>query len=181
METTLVKRAQHGDHEAFETIAAGEIDRLYSAARLIVRDEPIAEDAVQDTLVRAWRGIPRLRRPERFASWLHRILVNACLDAVRRTRTGERSLETSGTAVVMEGFEAEADQRDEVHRALARLTHEQRAVLVLRYFLDLSVPEVADVMGVPLGTAKSRLHHALRAMRAAVDADGRAAVLGAQA
>lgn len=175
---SLIRQAQLGDKGAFEELAAESIDRLYSTAILILGDRAMAEDAVQEALIRAWRGIPRLRDLDRYGAWLHRVLVNACFDVAKRVRMPAIRLEPSAFADAARSFESAVDTRDEVSRALARLSARERAVLVLRFFAGLSVPELADALGVPLGTAKSRLHHALGAMRAAVDADGRVAVQG---
>lgn len=178
MRASLIEQAQHGDRGAFEELAAESIDRLYSTAILILGDRAIAEDAVQEALIRAWRGIPRLRDPDRYGAWLHRVLVNACLDVAKRVRMPVIYLDPAAPVDDGGSFESAVDARDEVTRALARIDRRERAVLVLRYFVGLSVPDLADALGVPLGTAKSRLHHALSAMRAAVDADGRAAIQG---
>lgn len=178
MHAALVEQAQRGDRGAFEVLAAEAIDRLYSAAVIVIHDSALAEDAVQVTLIRAWRGLPRLREPARFEAWLNRILVRACMDTAKAARPRDVSPIPSAWPDDGPGFEGALTRRDEVGRCLARLTPAERAVLVLRFFLELSVPEIAAALGVPLGTAKSRLHHALAAMRAAIDADGRVAVQG---
>lgn len=178
MRSSLVERAQHGDRGAFEALAVQAVDRLYSAAVLILGDRSMAEDAVQEALLRAWRGLPKLRDAERWEAWLHRVLVNACMDVAKRTRTSALELEPWFSVNEDDPFETEIDARDEVSQALARVNPHQRAVLVLRYFLGLSVPEVAEILHVPLGTAKSRLHNALGAMRAEVDAGRRVAIQG---
>jgi RNA polymerase sigma factor (sigma-70 family) len=174
MRREVIEEARHGDTGAFETLAGSVIDRLYGAAVLILHDRTMAEDAVQETLIRAWRDLPRLRDPERIEPWLHRVLLHACLDLARR----ERPLASQADVPVWAGdglsLETDVADRDAVRRGLRRLPPGQRGVLVLRYFLDLSVPQIADALRVPLGTAKSRLHHAQQAMRAAMDADGRA-------
>jgi len=145
------------------------IVRLDAVARLIVRDPELARDAVQDTLIRAWRDLPGLRDPDRFDAWLHRLIVHACLDLVRRRR--RRVIEVELTPIDMP---AETDMagdfadRDMLADALARLDPGHRAVVVLHYFLGMPLPEVAAAIGIPLGTAKSRLHYALAAMKVAV-------------
>lgn len=176
--TRLVERAQHGDRDAFEALAVEAVDRLFSAAILILGDRSMAEDAVQEALLRAWRGLPKLRDRECWNAWLHRVLLNACMDVAKGVRLPAIELEPWYSVDEHGPFETEVDARDEVSRALGRLSPRQRAVLVLRYFLGLSVPEVAEALGVPLGTAKSRLHHALDAMRAEVEADRRVAIQG---
>ncbi len=174
MRRELVERAQRGDHEAFAAIAAAVIDRLDGAARLILRDPDLARDAVQEALVRVWRDLPGLRDPDRFEPWMHRLLVRACLDQARAHRryrfevellpTHDRAEADAGAAVAL---------RDEMERGFRRLQPEQRAVIVLHYYLGLPVPETASVLGIPVGTAQSRLHRAIDALRAALEAEGR--------
>lgn len=171
MELRLVQQAMRGNHEAFGMLASRSIDRLYGAALLMLGDHDRADEATQTTLVRAWREVPRLRNPERFSPWMHRILLNACRDQLRRSAR-EVSLVTSDTSASPDHAE-HAILRDEVGRALRRLTVDQRTILVLRYYADLSVPEVASALGVPLGTAKSRISRGVDALRAAVAAESR--------
>ena len=161
-----MERAQRGDHDAFATLAGAAIDRLDTAARLVLRDPERAKDAVQETLVRAWRDLPGLRDPDRFDAWLHRLLVRACYDELRRSR--RRPIEIELTAleypVVADAAIATA-ARDEIERGFRRLDDDQRLVVVLHYYLDLPLSEVAATLGVPLGTAKSRLHRGLATLR----------------
>jgi len=168
----LVKRARRGDHDAFAVLAGSALARLDAAARLIVRDTELARDAVQDAMLKAWRELPTLREPERFDAWLHRLTMRACIDAARRQR--RRVTEVALTPVcdpsVADGTAAVND-RDLLDRVLRRLEPEQRAILVLRYYLDLSLPDAADALGIPLGTAKSRLHRSLIAVRSCVTGD----------
>ena len=174
----LVIRAGRGDHDAFATLAAAKVTRLDAAARLILRDHEHARDAVQETLVRAWRDLRALRDPDRFDAWLHRLLVHACLDELRRRR--RRPLEVELLQLDVAGSDdatAHLADRDELDRALAALPPEHRALVVLHYYLGLPVPEAAASLGISLGAAKSRLHRALGSMRRAfgVDADGQTA------
>ncbi len=173
MTQQVIEEARRGDRRAFETLVGTVVDRLYGAAVLILHDRTMAEDAVQEALIRMWHDLPKLRDPDRFDGWLHRLLVHACLHTARRER--RPSVAMGDRVVPDEGFRLEADvaDRDFVLRGLQRLTARERSVLVLRYYLDLSVPQMADALKVPLGTAKSRLHLAERAMRAALDADQR--------
>lgn len=170
----LVERAQRGDADAFGLLAGGVTDRLYATAFLVLRDRALAEDAVQEGLVRAWTELPRLRERDRFEAWIRRIVLRQALDEARRARSRPRLtvLEHDGPAV--DGHHDAIGVRDWLDSALARLTPEHRAVLVLRHYLGLSVPEIAGALDLRLGTAKSRLHHATQAMRAALDADARA-------
>jgi RNA polymerase sigma-70 factor (ECF subfamily) len=162
----LVERAREGDHDAFASLAAGSIVRLDAAARLIVRDRELARDAVQDAFVRAWRDLPGLRDPDRFDAWLHRLTVHACLDQVRRRRRRPIEVELDSILVgaTPDDITSLAD-RDELDRAMARIEPEHRAVVVLHYYLGLSLPAAAESLGIPLGTAKSRLHRAISALR----------------
>lgn len=173
MARTLVEAAQRGDHEAFEVLAVAAGDRLFRIARLILRDVQAAEDAVQEALVKAWRELPRLQDPERFDAWLHRLLVNACADQGRLRR--RRSVEVRLVRLEPsqpDGSESAAD-RDQLERGFRRLKPDQRVAVVLHFYLGLSAPEIAETLGVPVGTIKSRLHYATEALRARLEADAR--------
>jgi RNA polymerase sigma-70 factor (ECF subfamily) len=175
MQAELVARAQQGDREAFSTLATGAAVRLYATARLILRQPDRAEDAVQDALVEAWRDIRGLRDPERLDAWLHRLLVRACYRQARREqrrRVAEISVPFIDGGATPDATHDLAD-RDELERAFRRLTDDQRAILALVYFADLSLADVSAVLGIPLGTTKSRLNRAIAALRAALAADER--------
>jgi RNA polymerase sigma-70 factor (ECF subfamily) len=178
MERGAVELAIRGDRRAFEVLATQAIDRLFGAAFLILHDRTLAEDAVQETLIRTWRDLPRLRDPDRFDAWIHRVLAHACLDLARHERQQRHTVELPDFLADDGTPEEDIAARDAIGRGLSRLTQRERTTLVLRFFLRLSVPEIADAMGIPEGTAKSRLHHAQQAMRAAVDADSRIALRG---
>jgi RNA polymerase sigma-70 factor (ECF subfamily) len=174
MRRDLVQQAMAGDHDAFSELARGVIGRLYATAMLILRDPHRAEDATQEALVAAWRDLSALRDPDRFDAWLHRLLARACY---REARRGRRQW-----AIEMEvrpARSAEPDpapdfaDRDELERGFRRLDVDQRSVLVMHYYLGLTLDEVADALGVPPGTVRSRLHRATAMMRAALDADAR--------
>ena len=174
MQVGLVEQAQRGDAEAFDSLARMVGDTCLAIAVRILRDVDLAEDAVQGALITAWHELRTLRDPSRFEPWLHRILTNACYDeARRRTRWSEglRILPVAGARSPDEYLTV--DDRDLLERALRRLTVEQRAVLVFHHYLGLSISEVADHIGIPDGTAKSRLHHATRQLRASIEADAR--------
>src|SRR5262245_17117751 len=176
MQRDLVERARRGDHDAFATLAGAAISRLDSAAWLILRDPEQAKDAVQNTLVRAWRDLPALRDPDRFGPWLHRLLVRACIDEARRLRRHRAEVElTNIHAPATTGMESGIADRDQLERGFLRLEPAMRAVIVLHHYLDLPLPDVADALEIPLGTAKSRLHRALALLRSALDADLRPA------
>lgn len=168
----LVERAGRGDHDAFAVLVRGSIAELEAVARLILRDPELARDAVQDTFLRAWRDLPGLRDPDRFDAWLHRLTVNACLDAARRRRRRPIEVEIlpSGSPSVSDQTGLVAD-RDQLERGFRALSTEHRAVLVLHYYLRMTVPGLADALGIPLGTAQSRLGRALAALREALGID----------
>jgi RNA polymerase sigma-70 factor (ECF subfamily) len=173
----LVRRAGRGDKDAFGLLVDGALARLDAVARLILRDAELARDAVQEALVRAWRDLPGLRDPERFDAWLHRLTVHACIDLARRRR--RRVIEVELTPDVHPPFadsSAFLADRDQLDQALARLDPAFRAAIVLRFYLGLSLQETADALGVPLGTAKSRLHRALAELRVHIAADEAAGV-----
>jgi RNA polymerase sigma-70 factor (ECF subfamily) len=172
----LVERAKAGDERAFARLVEANADRLYAIAYRTTRDPHTAEDVVQGALVRMWRSLPSLRDPDRFEAWACRLVVNAAIDEARRRRGAVREIplqagETGGRAAPDQA-DVIAD-RDLLDRALARVTPEQRAVLALHAYLDMSQAQIADVLGIPVGTAGSRLHYALKALRAAVDAEQR--------
>ena len=142
-------------------------------ARHILRDAELAEDATQDTLVRAWRDLPSLRDVERFDAWLYRLLVNACNDVGRRRRRWRAEITVVSTEPSELDRATELADRDELERGLRRLTDAQRTVLVLSFYIGLSPGEMAAALDIPVGTAKSRLHYAIDALRAALAADER--------
>ena len=174
MDRDLIDRAKRGDREAFETVVRQVGDRCMGIAFRILRDADLAHDAVQAALITAWCELRSLHDPDRFEPWLHRILTNACYAEARRRR---RSLVALRIVPVEETYGPDemltVQHRDELERAFRRLTVEQRAVLVFHYYLGLSTPEIGQRLGIPLGTVKSRLYHAMAALRAAVDADAR--------
>ena len=180
MQRDLVERAMAGDHDAFSELARVSIGRLFVVARLILRDEARAEDATQEALVTAWRRLSGLRDPDRFEAWLHRLLVNACYREARRGRR-RGSMEVSVDPVAMPearprddvGLGIDLADRDQLERGFRRLDVDQRTVLVMHYYLGFSLDDAAAVLGIPPGTVRSRLHRAIRAMRAALEADAR--------
>ena len=174
MQDGLVEQAQRGDAEAFDALARMVGDRCLAIAVRILRDIDLAEDAVQAALITAWTELRTRRDPTRFEPWLHRILTNACYtEASRRRRWSEglRILPVAGAYGPDEYLTV--DDRDLLERAFRRLTVQQRTVLVFHHYLGLSIAQVADRIDIPVGTAKSRLHHATRALRASIEADAR--------
>ncbi len=176
MTADLVARAQHGDHEAFASLVRPHVDRLHGLAGLLLRDPSRAEDALQEALLRAWRDLPRLREAEKFDAWLRRLVVNASHDEGRRLRRrrGEQPLEPYHEPGTGGGLGDVAD-RDELERGFRRLNEDDRAIIALRYYLDLSNAEAAASLGIREVAYRSRLHRALQAMRAALAAEARTA------
>ena len=174
MHEELVRLAQRGDAEAFDSLARMVGDRCQGIAVRILRDAHLAEDAVQAALITAWTELRALRDPSRFEPWLHRILTNACYaEARRRTRWSEGLKILPVASAYGSDDYLTVDDRDLLERAFRRLTIQQRAVLVFHHYLELPLPEVAKRLGIPLGTVKSRMHHAKQALRAGLDADAR--------
>ena len=174
MQRDLVERAMAGDREAFTELGRGQIDRLYAIARLILRDDDTAHDATQEALIGAWRDLKGLRDPDKFEPWIRQLLVNACY---RETRKNKRRMRAEGSVRPIETetvdpATATAD-RDELARAFETLGPEARALIVLHYYLGLPMHETALVLGLPVGTVKSRLNRTKVQMRATLDANAR--------
>ena len=176
MQTELVELARRGDREAFGVLAGRAVDRLYAIARLTLRDTELAEDATQDALVRAWRDLPKLRDVERFDAWLYRLIVRACADVGRDRRRWRTEITVLPREPAEPDRASELADRDQLERGLRRLSDAQRTILILHFHLGLSPGETADALAIPVGTAKSRLHYAIEALRAAIQADERTPV-----
>jgi RNA polymerase sigma-70 factor (ECF subfamily) len=176
----LVMRAQGGDERAFADVAYAIADRLFTVAHRILRDVDLAEDATQQAIVVIWRELPGLRDPARFEAWSYRVLVNACYAQARAERRWSPSLRVLETDHGGGDPELTVADRDELERGFRRLPPEQRAVLVFQHYLDMTLPQIAELLGVPIGTVRSRLHYARRAMRAALEADARPALTGSR-
>ena len=184
MDRSLIDRARRGDKEAFTTLVLTVGDRLYSVAFRILRDTSSAEDAVQQAFLTAWRELPELRDESRLEAWLYRVLVNACYAEIRHTgrwQPGLRLVTDLDPDPTTEGTQLGVEQRDELERGFRRLSGEQRAVLVMHHYLGLSGAEIAETLGLSPGTVRSRLHHARRQMRAALEADSRPIPTGGMA
>lgn len=171
MDIELVLRARQGDEVAFAAIVDRVGGRLEAAARRVLGDRALAQDATQQALVSMWRDLPSLKDAERFDAWAYRTLIRACYREARRApRTIPMPAGLQPRAIDAIGG---VEDRDELERAFRRLTLDQRTVVVLHYSLDLSRQEIATVLGIPLGTVHSRLRLAVAALRAALDADAR--------
>jgi len=176
MRTALVERARNGDEDAFTQLVDLDGDRCYAIAYRILRDVDRAKDAVQQAFLLAWRELPRLRDAERYEVWLYRLLVNACYEEARRHRrwtTHVRLLPIEGPTAPDQIVSV--DDRDALERAFRRLSPEHRAVFVMHHYAGLPLAAIAEVAGVPLGTVKSRLHHSIRNLRAALGSDAHVA------
>jgi RNA polymerase sigma-70 factor (ECF subfamily) len=171
MDEELVARAAAGDRDAFASLATRHIDRCYALAYRILRDRERARDATQQALLGAWRDLPTLRDRNRFDAWLHRLVVHACYSEARSSRRwsarlrvipSDRTERDPATAVV---------DRAALEDAFGQLSAEHRAVVVLHHHLGYPLTEIAATLGIPVGTARSRLHYAVRQLRAVLDAD----------
>lgn len=169
----LVELASQGDRDAFTALAAASVDRLYAIAYRILRDVARAEDAVQSALLEAWRDLPHLRDHDKFEPWLRRLLVRSCYDEAKRQRAFVANLRVVSIEPAESDTSSDLADRDQLERAFRRLPTEQRAVVVLHHYLGLPLTEVAASLQIPIGTARSRLHYAMRGLRAAVEADTR--------
>jgi len=176
----LVTRAQEGDRDAFEQIVNVSFDRSHGVAMRLLRDSGLAEDAVQQAMVNIWRDLPRLRDPSRYDAWSYKLLVRACYAEYRHAPRWMPAIEEGSPSEPRNGggYGAVID-RDQLERGFRRLSMDHRAVIVLHHYLDLPLEEVSRVLDIPAGTVKSRLHRALAAMRAALEADSRPAAAAA--
>lgn len=174
MDRELVEQAGRGDRDAFGILARTHANLLFAIAQRILREYDRSEDAVQQALVIAWQELPRLRDPDRFEAWLHRILVRCCYSEARRRREWAVRVRVLSVDAPSgpDGTSGVAD-RDELDRGFRRLSPEQRAILVLHHYLGQTSGEIAETLGIPAGTVRSRLHYAHRALRAGLDADAR--------
>jgi len=172
METDLVIRAQNGDQGAFARLALACGARLHAVAHRILRDADLADDVTQQALLAIWRDLPHLRDPARFEAWSYRLLVHACHTEGRLIRRRVPVLHLLPTdAPDGEDVLGWVDDREQLERGFSRLSVDHRAVVVLHHYQNLSVDEVAEALGIPVGTVRSRLHYAMRELRAALDAD----------
>jgi len=171
MDTELVVRAQRGDKGAYALLATEIANRFLAVARRILRDIDLAEDATQQALLAIWQDLPQLRDPVRFEAWSYRLLVRACYAEGRKQRRWAPNLQLLPADESTDDGLSSVIDRDQLERGFRRLTLDHRTVVVLHHYLDLPIDRVADIVGIPSGTAHSQLHHAMRALRAALDAD----------
>jgi RNA polymerase sigma-70 factor, ECF subfamily len=171
MDRALVEQARTGDRDAFASLVHQVSDSLFAVAFRILRDTGLAEDALQNALVTAWRQLPRLRDSGRFEAWIHRILVHACYDESRDNRRFAANFRVLDAGNVSSPDTSRAlAERDELERAFRKVPLDQRAVFVLHHYIGLPLVEVAETLGIPAGTARSRLHYATRSLRSAMTA-----------
>lgn len=176
MDLELVERAKRGDREAFTSLATARVNRCYALAYRVLRDQHRAQDATQQALLGAWRDLPNLRQPERFDAWLHRLVVHACYvqsRGERRWTARVRALPSS--TVESPDIARQIVDRDALEQAFRVLSPEHRAVVVLHHHFGYQLTEIAASLGIPAGTARSRLHHAVRQLRAALNSNQGAA------
>ena len=181
MEAELIRRAQHGDQRAFDTLATGLVTRFHAVAYRVLGDADLAQDATQQALISIWRDLPRLRDHDRFEGWAYRVLVRACYkEAGKRRRWRLRTSSVTIPEPAIADPSAAVVERDRLWRGFARLSVEQRAVVVLHHFVGQTQGQVAETLDIPVETVRSRLRHAMRGLRAAIEADERT-VLGSKA
>ena len=173
MDHRLIQRAQHGDHDAYAQVATLSSNRLYSVALRILRDPDEARDALQAALISIWRDLPTLRDPSLFEAWSYRVVYHACGDVRRKAKRVTVSIDVLGLDTPVSDSQSTIAMRDELERAFQKLSVDQRTVVVLHYYRDLSIPEIGAALGISEGTVKSRLHSSRQAMRAAIDAGTR--------
>lgn len=179
MDRVLVERAIGGDRSAFNELARLSIGRLYAVAQLVLRDPDRASDATQDALVAAWRDLSALRDPDKFDAWVNRVLIRSCHREARRDRQ-RRTVEVR--ELPLDHLATTDDlptvfDRDQLERGFRRLGVDERAIIVLHHVEGFPLTEVAEILGFPVGTVKSRLHRSMQTMRAALDADARVVTL----
>jgi len=160
-----------GDRDAFTQLAGQHADRCYALAYRILRDAHRAQDATQQALFGAWRDLPNLKDVERFEAWLYRLVVNACYVEARSQRrwTARVELISSQPAAFEPDVARSVASRDDLEDAFRKLTPERRAVVVLHHYLGYSLTEIASTLGIPVGTARSRLHYAVQQLRIVLD------------
>lgn len=168
---TIIATEGESADDAFATFTAARLDESYRLARRILRDDHEAQDATHDAFVAAWRNRRALRDPERVDAWFGRILVNACRERLRRGARRPTAVLPAELPELAGDPYRHSDDRDAIQRAFRTLNPDQRIAVVLRFYRDLSVDEIARLVRSPSGTVKSRLHHAMRQLREAIQTD----------
>jgi RNA polymerase sigma-70 factor (ECF subfamily) len=154
---------------AFVRLAEEHLNAAYRLARAILHDPAEADDATHDAFVQAWRKWSTLREIGRFEMWFDRILVNICRTRLRARRWATTDISDDVAAASGDPY-GQATDRDELGKAIARLSPDHRVVVAMRYYSDLAVEEIANRLGIPAGTVQSRLHYALKRLHEAIDA-----------
>ena len=183
-EADLIARAAHGDQEAFRQLWEAHHPAALAAALRLCHQRALAEEITQGAFLLAWRGLPRFHAGSPFRPWLMRILYRHALDVLEGQHASSHPLSLDEArvpegSVVMEGQVDQADlqeevvQREDIWQALAHLSAEQRRVIALRYGADLTEVDIAQVLGWPIGTVKSRLHRAREELRLLLSEEGR--------
>ncbi len=183
LDIDLVVRARSGDRDAFDQLMAGRMEPAFRTAMAILGNEADARDATQEVFVKTWRELRALRDVERFDAWFGRILVNTCRTALRgRRRVHVREASASSVAGLMEQltadpaadrFEERSADLDVIERAFERLSADERTLLVLHHLDHRPLARISATLGIPEGTAKSRLHAARRALERAIEVERR--------
>jgi RNA polymerase sigma-70 factor (ECF subfamily) len=178
VQVDLVERASRGDRDAFATLVRANVDRCYGLAYRILRDHHRAQDATQQAFLGAWRDLPRLRDPQRFDAWLHRLVVHACyVEARSERRSAAKVLAIRPTAAAVGDQIGAVGDREMLDQAFRTLSPEHRSVVVLQHHHGYPLTEIATLLGIPEGTARSRLHYAVRHLRAELDSAARSTLI----
>ena len=179
VEAELIRRAQTGDQRAFDTLASGLVTRFHAIAYRVLQDPDLAQDAAQQALISIWRDLPQLRDPSRFEGWSYCLLIRACYkEAGKQRRWRLRSSDRTDIEPITADLTNSVVERDRLWRSFARLSVEHRVVVVLHHYLGQTQGQVAEALDIPVETVRSRLRHAMRDLRAAIDADERPVPVG---
>jgi RNA polymerase sigma-70 factor (ECF subfamily) len=174
MQRDLVERARAGDQAAFAELVPAMAQRLLAVAYRILRDADLAEDATQQALLTAWRKLPTLQDLDRFEAWSYRLVVHSSYAEARRQSRWTQPHPMQAQRGVPDDTAGVID-RDRLDRGFRRLSLNHRSVVVLHHYVGLPLTDIAELLGVPFGTVRSRLHYAIRALRDSIgrdDADG---------
>lgn len=174
MDEHIVMRSQQGDREAFAALVEAIGDRLHAISQGVLRDRSLAEDATQQALLQIWRDLPQLRTPTAFEAWAFRLTVRTCYaEAKRARRSMPGSIDEIRREPSIADDTARVADREQLERGFVQLSLDHRTVVVMRHYLDLPLEDIAETLAIPVDTVRSRLYHALRALRAALEADAR--------